>query len=154
MPTRNTFSFIDFSNEPSSFGVTSVDLTAANFDAQATAFASLQSAVDNLSIATLRSHQRSITPDTPNNVLPTDPYAQREIKWLVSYTGDTSGKEFQIEIPAPDLTDNLVPATDFADITSTDWAAFVTAFEAFARSPDDDTETVTVVSARLVGRNI
>jgi len=154
MPTRNTYSFLDASQETSSFGVVSTDLTAANFDAQATSFASLQSAVDNLSIATLRTTSRAITPDVPNNVVPTNPYAQRELKWLVSYTGDTSGKEFQIEIPAADLTDNLVAGTDLADLTSTDWAAFITAFEAFARSPDDDTETVTVIGARVVGRNI
>jgi hypothetical protein len=33
-------------------------------------------------------------------------------------------------------------------------AAFVTAFEAIGRSPDDDEETVTVLRARIVGRNI
>jgi len=48
----------------------------------------------------------------------------------------------------------VVPNTDVADITSTDWAAFVTAFEAYAKSPDDVAETVTVIDARVVGRNI
>jgi hypothetical protein len=81
-------------------------------------------------------------------------YAQRELKWLITYQGDSSGKLFSIEIACPDITDNIVPATDLADLASTDWAAWVTAFEDFARSPDDLAETVTVVSARLVGRNI
>jgi len=72
----------------------------------------------------------------------------------VSYQGDTSGKMFSIEIAAPNLTDNLNGNSDQADLTSTDWAAFVTAFEAYVRSPDNGTETVTVVGARVVGRNI
>ena len=33
-------------------------------------------------------------------------------------------------------------------------AAFVTAFQAMARTPDSDTETVTITEIRLVGRNI
>jgi hypothetical protein len=61
---------------------------------------------------------------------------------------------FTIEIAAPDVTDNLNGNTDLADLSSTDWAAFVTAFESFARSPENGTETVTVTKARLVGRNI
>jgi len=100
----------------------------------------------------VKQEQCLIILDTP--ALPTSPYAQRELKWLVTYSGNTSGKKFTIEIACPDVTDNVVPNTDLADLASTDWAAFVTAFEAYVKSPDNGTEAVTVLSARVVGRNI
>jgi hypothetical protein len=83
-----------------------------------------------------------------------NPYAQRELKWLVQYQGATSGKLFSVEIAAPDVTDNVVVNSDVANLASTDWAAFVTAFNAYAKSPDNGTEAVAVVGAKLVGRNI
>jgi len=39
-------------------------------------------------------------------------------------------------------------------MTDTDIAAYVTAFETIAKSPDDDAEGVNVLDMRLVGRNI
>lgn len=143
----------DNSNEKSSFRVTSPDLTAGNFTAQETAATALHDAVVDLSIGAVTKQVISAVlvddPDIPANV-----YAQREMKWLVTYRGVSSGKLYQLEIAAPDLTDNIVPNTDQADLTSTDWAAFVTAFEAFARTPDNPSANVEVVGARLVGRNL
>lgn len=148
-----TFQFTDYSNEKSTVTVNSLALSAANFDARETLRVALSSALNNLSIGVLsRQAVNDIRDDSPG--IPTNPFAQREMKWLVSYVGATSGKVFQMEIPAPSLTDNLQPNSDEADLTSTDWAAFVTAFEAYAIAPDTTSEAVTVLSARLVGRNI
>lgn len=153
MPTANTFQITDYSNEKSSFAVTSITANAGNLAAQQTAAAALAGAVDDLTIGELTKQSMNLLIlDTP--AIPTNPYAQREMKWLVQYQGDSSGKLFSVEIAAPDITDNVVPNTDVADLTSTDWAAFVTAFEAYVRSPDNGTETVTVIKATLVGRNI
>jgi len=153
MATQNSFQITDYSNEKSSFGVTSITANAGNLAAQQTAAAALAGAVEDLTIGELTKQSMNLVIlDTP--AIPTSPYAQREMKWLVSYVGDSSGKNFQVEIAAPDITDNVVPNTDTADLTSTDWAAFVTAFESYVRSPDNGTETVTVLGARLVGRNI
>jgi len=147
------FQITDYSNEKSNFGVNSTVLTAGNFAAQQTLAAALATAVEALTIGEL-TKQIALVPVIDTPAIPTDPYAQRELKWLVRYQGDSSGKLFSIEIAAPDITANVVPNTDVADITSTDWAAFVTAFEAYAKSPDDVAETVTVIDARVVGRNI
>jgi len=149
----STFTINDYSDEKSSFRVGSVALTAANFDAQIAAELALSNAIVDLTIGDIV--KRVITQvnlDDPE--IPTNPFAQREMKWLVTYVGNTSGKRYTLEIAAPDLTDNLSGNTDLADLTSTDWEAFVTAFESFARAPDNITETVTVLSARVVGRNI
>jgi len=153
MATFNTFQITDYSNEKSSFGVTSITANAGNLAAQQTAAAALAGAVEDLTIGELTKQQMALVIlDSP--AIPTSPYAQREMKWLVQYIGDVSGKIFSVEIAAPDITDNVVPNTDVADLTSTDWAAFVTAFESYVRSPDNGTETVTVIKATLVGRNI
>jgi len=151
--TQNTIQITDYSNEKSSFGVTSITANAGNLAAQQTAYAALFAAVEDLTIGEATKQIMSLNIyDTP--AIPTNPFAQREMKWLVTYVGDASGKLFTIEIAAPDITDNVLPNTDTADLTSTDWAAFVTAFEAYVRSPDNGTETVTVLKAKLVGRNI
>lgn len=153
MATQNTFQITDYSNEKSSLGLTSVTANAGNLAAQQTLAAALFGAIEDLTIGELTKQSMALVIyDTP--AIPTSPYAQRELKWLVSYVGDTSGKTFTSEIAAPDITDNVAPNTDIADLSSTDWAAFVTAFEAYVKSPDNGTEAVTVVSARVVGRNI
>jgi len=151
--TVSTFQITDYSNEKSTFQVNSIVLNAGNFAAQSTLAATLVAATEDLVIGELTKQTlNQIVLDAP--AVPTNVYAQRELKWLVTYQGDSSGKLFSVEIACPDITDNIVPATDLADLTSTDWVAWVGAFEDFARSPDDLAETVTVVSARLVGRNI
>jgi len=153
MSTNNLFQITDYSNEKSSFSVTSVTANAGNLAAQQTAAAALFAAIEDLTIGALTKQQMSLviydTPATPVNI-----YAQREMKWLVTYRATTSGKLFSVEIAAPDLTDNVAPNTDVADLASDDWAAFVTAFEAFVKSPDNGTEAVEVISAKLVGRNL
>lgn len=153
MASRTNFTIRDYSNELSSFAVTSPTGNAGNLAAELASALALSSAVENLTIGHLDRYTYQIIPlDTP--LTPSNPLAQRELKWLVSYTGDVSGKLFQIEIAAPDPTDNLVGNSDIADIGSADWNDFRIAFETFARSPDNGTENVTLVSARLVGRNI
>lgn len=153
MATQNNIQITDYSNEKSSFGVTSITANAGNLAAQQTAAAALVAATEALTIGEVTKQSMSLVIlDTP--AIPTSPYAQRELKWLVRYVGDASGKIFSVEIAAPDITDNVVPNSDIADLSSTDWAAFVTAFESYVRSPDNGTETVTVLDARVVGRNI
>lgn len=153
MSTQNTFQITDYSDEKSSFGFLSVTGNAGNLTAQETAAAAVAAAVANLTIGVVSRELYAIQLiDAPG--IATNPYAQREMKWLVTYVGNTSGKQFSIEIAAPDVTDNTVPNSDVADLTSTDWVAFKTAFEAFAKSPDNGTEAVTVVKAHLVGRNL
>lgn len=151
--TSNTLQFTDYSNEKSSLTVHSVARTAANFDGQATLAAALSVAAGVLSIGDLtRRSVMDVLLDSPS--IPANAFAQRELKWLVSYQGDTEGKLYSLEIPCPDAAGNLVVGTDLADVTSTPWVNFIAAFEAYARAPDNLTETVTFLGARLVGRNI
>lgn len=151
--TVNYMQFTDYSNEKSGVSVVSANLDAGNFAAQQTLALALSVATGALSLADLTKRTMSdILLDSPS--VPTNVYAQREIKWLVQYQGNTSGKLFTLEIPAANLTGNLVANTDIADVSSADWLAWIEAFEDIARSPDNDTETVTFRGARVVGRNI
>lgn len=150
---RTSFQLTDHSNEKSNATVYTVNLTAANFDAQATLRTSLMGSINNLSIGQLsRVTVSDIPVDSPG--IPGNPFAQRELKWLVSYRDTVTGKMYQMEIPAANLTDNLAGNTDNANLASDDWVAFINAFEAYARAPDNIINTVEVVSARMVGRNI
>jgi hypothetical protein len=153
MATQNTIQITDYSNEKSSFSVSSIDVNAGNLAAQQTKADSLVLATTALTIGAVTKQQMTLV-ILDDAATPTSPYAQRELKWLVTYRGDASGKLFSTEIAAPNITDNVAPNTDIADLSSTNWVDFVTAFEDFVRSPDDPAETVTIVGAKVVGRNI
>lgn len=95
-----------------------------------------------------------------SNALPGNNAAQREQKLLVQYQGDTTEKPYILTIPTVDHSKLvfLPGAKDAVAFTAgtgahADIIAWVTAFEALARTPDDDAETVTVTGMRFVGRN-
>jgi len=148
--TRN-----DYSNEKSSWGFSVVTLTGANVAAQQTLLDALTAATDDI-VLTAATREETVYKRTLHaGAQPTNPLAQRENKWLVRYQGDATFKTFTLEIPGADLSKlSTSPQSDFADLTDTDIAAWVTAFEAVAKSPDDPTETVTVKAIQLVGRRI
>lgn len=152
--SRSNITITDYSRENTSFGVEAATLTAGNIVAQTTAATLLQTATQNLIIGSLvKQTVVQILLDTPD--VPTSPFAQRELKWMVDYQSVTSGKMWQIEIGTPDLGNgNIVVGSDQADLTSDAWAAWITAFVGYAKAPDDITDSVIVLGARLVGRNI
>jgi len=151
--SKVTFSITDFSQENSTFGYDAAVLTAGNIVAQTALHATLKDATDDITIGHVSKQAiAQILVDDPG--VPTTPYAQRELKALVTYQSVTSGKKWQLEIPAPALIGNLVEGTDVFNLESTDWAAWVTAFVAAAKAPDDLSDSVIVLGARLVGRNI
>lgn len=150
------FTLLDFSGEKSNMSFYAGDITAVSLPGFLTDFGQLRTAIEGITLGTMNK-ERWIGDDTLlSNTPPASPVAQREIKWLVTYQGNTSQKLFQMEIPTADLTiaGILVPGTDLADLTQAAMATFVTEFETIARTPDDDTETVNVISVRFVGRNL
>jgi hypothetical protein len=83
---------------------------------------------------------------------PADVNAQRERKWVVHYQGTTTFSKYRLEIPTADFTGRLLPNTDLADLTDTDIAAFITAFETLART--EEGENCEVLYIEAVGRNL
>lgn len=151
---ESIFTILDYSNEKSTTKIHNGDITAVSIAGFLTQFGALRDAIADIIRGEIATEawvgDRTVLTSTP----PTDEEASREAKWLVRYVGNTSDKVYTLEIATPLKTGNMLPMSDFADLTSTDMAAFVTAFEALARTPDDDTETVTVQSIQFVGRNL
>jgi len=154
MSSEYTLTYTDYSREKSPAKFTGPVPVQAGFDTWVGLMTALKAALEDITLGELAKETRSSYVDIVSNDAPTDANAQRERKWLVTYRGNTSEKLFRVEIPCADLTGHLLPASDEADLAETDMAAFVSAFEAFQRSPDNGTENVTVVSIRAVGRNI
>jgi hypothetical protein len=149
---EGTFSILDYSEETSRTSFNFGAVTAVSIAGFLTQFGALRTALGNVILGTIMGEQWVGDRTVLSNVPPSEPSAQVELKWLVSYEGDTSKKKFRYELPTPD-TSKLIPGTDKADLADTDIAAYITAVEAIARTPDDDTETITVLDMTLVGRN-
>lgn len=152
MASSTNFRITDFSNENSSFRVAGAAISSANYDAQQTAVIALSDAIEAIIIGQLAERRFTSSVAQPNTVAPTNAFAQRELKWLVTYSDDVTGDLQQAEIATPDL-DQLVAGSDVMDTgTGTPGEDFVTAFEAFVKSAAGN--AVSVISIRLVGRNI
>lgn len=137
---------IDYDGDTRQFSYPSVQMTAANFDAQVTEAQAVRTAINALSLCANTDYEiRSHDVDT-GDVQPTDPYAQANIEWKVTYYYDSDPNiKRSFRIPGADLglTDVLQPSSNLADLAQTEMAAFVAAFEAHART-DDGLGTVTV----------
>jgi hypothetical protein len=135
--------------EKSSLKVWGATLTSGNIVAQLGLAAALWTAALDLTVGS-QSATKVLAVSTDSAVVNTNPLAQRENKWLVRYH-DTASTKFSVEVPTADLS-LLDTGTEFLDLAGTEAAAFVTAFEAYAKSPDDPTLTVTLDSIQFVGR--
>jgi hypothetical protein len=148
----SSFSQLDYDSEKTTFGIHHVALTAGNYAATETLLDSLRDAAAAITIGTLCQTQYgnvdllSITPASAEA-------AQRELKWLVSYHDTTSLVRYSVEIGCAD-TDQLDPNdrahAEIGDAGLVD--AFITAFEAVAKSPTGG--AVVVDEITLVGRPV
>lgn len=154
MSGKYAITYLDYSVEKSPFQITTITPTAANHDTWKSNMAALKTALADITLGVAQQEVQTALVDVLDNTPPTNALAQRESKWLVTYKGNTSEKLFRSEIPTADIVGHLLPASDEADLTEADMAAFVSAFETVARSPDNGTEACTVLSVRFVGRNI
>lgn len=146
-------SVLDYSEETSSTNFSIGAITAVSIAGFLTQFGAWKTALGNIILGTV-SKDRWVGDATDiSNTPPASANAQIELKWLVTYEGATTKKKFRQELPTAD-PDKLIPGTDKADLTDADIAAYITAFEAVAKSPDDDTEAVNVLDINLVGRNV
>ena len=165
---RLAVGFIDYSKEESSVGVGVGAVTAVSLPGLLTQIASYITAIDAITLGTVRDDTLTAYSTNRSSVPPTDPNAQRERKWMVVYTDNQQffdpptnaipnagfGKKFRIEVPTAnfDLVDVFPTNSDEADLGQAQIAAFVTALEAMARSPYGG--TIEVLSITGVGRSL
>jgi hypothetical protein len=148
---RAVMTLTDYSGERTTVTVNSATLNGANFDTEQTAWTALRTAIQGLTLGNTYSHSLSQVLNVTTLPAPS-PLAQRENKWLVTYADTVTGKRYQMEIGTAELDNgHLVANSDMADLSSPDWEAFETAFEAFAVAPDTG-NPVALVSAQFVGR--
>jgi len=154
MPSaRHTFSYLDYSNESSSFTVSVTERDDANFDAQVTLADALITATNSLTLGNLNNQFLS-QGEWGIGSIPSDVLAQRENKWLVKYEDATTGKKYNVEVPTAELASgHLQTNSDEADLSDAEWVAFIAAFEAYAVAPDTG-NPVNFISARFVARNL
>lgn len=155
MPHYGVLTIRDYSKELSRFTVNYTGVTAVNIGDILSQWGALKTATQNVILGVQANEQLVLDNTKLSAAVPASPFAQRELKLLVNYVGNTSGKPFQLEIPTPDLAALTLNNTDEVVIADGGvMAAWVAAFETIAKSPDSDVETVTVTSAFIRGRNI
>lgn len=141
--------------ELSRFRVPSYQIDAANLATWLTGWGTFKTTTDAIVLGVLAKEVVTLYNTALSSAIPVSIWANRELKLLVSFVGDTLGQEFQIEIPTPDLENLTLLANDKVELADGGiMAAWVAAFEAIARNPNDDSETVTVIGAEIVGRNL
>jgi len=153
----SVFSFTDYDGEPSNVNINTVEITAANLDAQATLLANLRLAINAIILGGVS--QLVIRDTVWDTAVPaTDPFAQREIKWVI-IAEDTAGNKFKSnEIPMANL-DLLAGGSKYivrngfiaTPDTGGEIADFVAAYEAVAVS--NAGLALTIVDMYQAGRN-
>lgn len=154
---QTLFSWHDYDGEPTRMTVNTVEITAANLDAQATLATALRTALNGITIGVVE--QAVITDSIWDNVSPTtDPFGQREIKWTI-ISQDTAGNKFKSnEVPTADLSllengDKYIIKNGNVSVVTGAAAveAFKDAYEAFALS--NAGLALTIIDMYQSGRN-
>jgi len=153
------YTILDYSNEKSPLKFFNGAITATSIAGYVTDLGSFRTLTQNLILGVVATEMWVGDSTQISSTPPTDPDAQRERKGLVVYQGDVSAKKFTLTIPTIRTKTSggvslIVPGTDKFDLTKTLVSEWITGFESIGRSPDSDTEGVTVLEIRLVGRNI
>jgi hypothetical protein len=156
MPHYGSLTFTDRTWEKSRSTFNTYATTVVSLPDLLIDWGALKTAIDAISLCEMASERLVMDETVLSTARPTAGYAVRELKLRIDYSGDVSGKKYSVTIPGPDINNlTYLGETDFIDIADGGiMAAFVTAFETFVRTPDDDTETVTVLAAEVVGRNL
>jgi len=151
MATVANWKIRDYSNELSGFRHFVPDVTAANFDATITALTALNVAVAAVTKGNIVGQTVSIdTGIAGADLIPSDPFAQREIGARFYYTDTVTGQKGNFTIPCADLDLIGQQGTDNLDLTLSVMAQVVAAFEALAVSSGGN--AIVVTSAKIVGR--
>lgn len=146
-----TIKYNDYGGEGSTVQVNSTAITAANHDAQVAAMTSFIDAIAGITLGLkVRQQYGNVDQILANDSHAANAFAQREGKWLVRY--HDANNNWKLEIPCPDLSLLDVNNKGFLDLAGTEGAAFVSAFEAFVKSPDG--LATTIDSVQHVGRNL
>ncbi len=143
---------VDYGGEKSTFTAQIPDPIGADTWTVILAYlTTLETAIGNFSRGYLESifYRAGGVENSPD--VASSPDAQRELGARFFFSESTTNKKGFITIPMPDLANlDIVPLTDFLDLTDTETAAMVTWIEANVELAG---QSVTVARAVIVGRN-
>jgi len=138
--------------ESATWEVAITTLTAANVVAKTALIDALVTAVNSITLGQPARQNTVFNREQLSRLPAVSIHAQRENKLLLRYTGNVANKLFRVTLPCFDL-EELPDNGEFLDLTAGTGAALKTAFEAIVVSPDDSSESVSLLSAQFVGRN-
>jgi len=144
----------DFSKELSSTTIFTEVLDGTNYDTVSSDTDLMRNAIDGITTGIMATQTLVAEKEVLSSAIPTNVYAQRELKWKVNYHDNVTSKPYTLTLPCADPTGRLLAGTDLANLAQTEVAAFVTRFQSYAKDPDTQTNAVTVDSIQLVGRNL
>lgn len=161
MPHYSVFTQRDYSDELTATTIHNGAVTAVSIAGFLTEFGQMRDAIDDITTGVMAKEMWVGNNDVISSDRPTNPFAQRELKWRVAYNGATDGLPYELTIGCADPSGvdgsgvaRLVAGTDLANVANEDIAAFITRFNSFARVPNDETQGVVFREMRIVGRNI
>lgn len=146
------FTVEDHSGESSTTKVQTRAATAANFDAIVGENAAFEAAFRNLTIGTIRRDRWVAQQEEFADPIPADPYAQREMYWLVQ-SRDSANNPSEFTIPCPDLSDPtvLLGNTEVANLAHANFVALAAAFDGIYIHPSSGL-ALTIEQITLKGR--
>lgn len=151
---KASWSYRDESDEISTVELNIADVSAggADFDAVMASLAALGAAILTSTECVQASENFLQAVDTPDPSTPSDPHAARESGMRIFYGDDTTGKVYHVTVPGPDWDAiEVLPNTDFCDMTDEPLATLIAAIESDALSPVGN--AITVLRAVKVGRH-
>jgi len=146
-----SLTYIDASNEDTTTEVNVGPITALTIVAFLAQFGDFRNATNANTLGNLGADRWTGDATKYNATIPTDENAQRERKFLVNYQDTTTFAPYRVEIGTADLEGRMIAGTDFVDLTNTEIATWITAFETLCKSPEGN--NVNVLSIQAVGRN-
>lgn len=158
-----TYALTDYNGEVSTTTILVGAVTAASLPGLLTDISAMVTAIDNMVLGVRKSDSLRAFKTPGSNALASDPNAQVERKWLVTYDDITAffddpvnaipnagfGKVFSIEIGTADAS-LLADNQEYLALDAGPGLAFTTAFQAMGRTPYGGEPRV--LSIELVGR--
>lgn len=152
MPGKHVLTLWDYDKESSTVTLPTVEIDETNLVAQEAFMDTFVTAVDGVSLGVIYKDVRTFKDDQIAGTPPASKEAQREKKWLVRMTGDTSFKPYTMTIPGADLALLDDQAKGKMDTSDPAYTLIKAAIENFYYG--DAGESVTVQEIVFVGRNL
>lgn len=147
---RLVLRFVDFDVDTKQVSIPTIDNLTGTYAGGLTMAQALGTAIADLTLGT-RSYDAYIYDE---NVVaapapPTNAFAQNHTQWLITLRDAVNGHDETLSLPTANLagTGLLLPASDQADLTATEWVAFKDAIEDFYRSNDGN--AVVLIKAEI-----